>query len=108
MRTAQFMPLIVLLGALSVQICFAGSVVEPDAIGGWSEPTNNMRGRLLFIEGAKLKDGARTAAIYLELQNLSGSETLYVYYDTLRAPPHCELRDSTGKIVEQTSSGRDA
>jgi hypothetical protein len=94
--------------ALTVQFCSAGSVVEPDAVGEWSRPTNNIRGRLLFVEHAKLKDGARAGLVYLELQNLGGSGTIYIYYDAIKAPPRCELRDSTGRIVEQVASGRDA
>jgi hypothetical protein len=108
MRRPQLIPVVILLGALTVQFCPAGSVVEPDAIGEWSQPTNNITGRLLFAGHAESKDGARVGLVYLELQNLSGSETMYVYYDALRAPPRCELRDSTGKIVEQALSGRDA
>ena len=69
---------------------------------------NNIRGRLLFVEIAHSKDGERTGLVFLELQNLSWSQTACLYYDALRAPPRGELRDSAGKIVEQAPSGRDA
>jgi hypothetical protein len=108
MRKANFTALTFLLAALIVQPCLAGSVVEPDAVGEWSQPTNNIRGRLLFVEIPHSKDGERTGLVFLELQNLSWSQTAYVYYDALRAPPRCELRDSAGKIVAQAPSGRDA
>ena len=57
-------------------LCFAGPVTEPKATGEWSEPTNGLRGRLLFAEGIKLQEGARLSLVYLELQNLSLGDTL--------------------------------
>jgi hypothetical protein len=107
-RKASLMVLVTLWAALIVRPCLAGSVVEPDAIGEWSQPTNNIRGRLLFVELAQSKEGPRTGLVFLEFQNLSWSEPAYVYYDALKAPPSCKLRDSAGKIVEQTRSGSDA
>ncbi len=109
MRKAKLMALSTLSAALIMQPCLAGSVVEPDAVGEWSQPTNNIRGRLLFVEGAHSEErGERTGLIFLELENFSWGETAYVYYDVLRAPPHCELRDAAGRIVEQVVNGRDA
>ncbi len=97
---------VVLLLAFSIQLCLAGSAVQPDAIGEWSQSTNQIRGRLLFAELAPSKDGQRVGLVFLELQNLG--ETVNVYYDVVRWPPRCKLRDSAGKIVEQSPAGRDA
>jgi hypothetical protein len=84
-------------------LCFAGPVTEPKSIGEWSEPTNGLRGRLLFAEGIKLQEGARLGWVYLELQNLSAWGAVYVYYDAVRQSPlKCELRDSDGKIVKNS------
>ena len=79
--------------------CFAGPVTEPKSIGEWSEPTNGLRGRLLFAEGIKLQEGARLGLVYLELQNLSSEDTLYVYYSVGKLPLKCELRDFDGNTV---------
>jgi hypothetical protein len=86
-------------------LCFAGSVAEPIATGEWSEPANGLRGRLLIAEFANKYDvqhDVRERKVYLELQNISPGDTLYVYYNFGRSSPQCELRDSTDKIIKNT------
>ncbi len=62
-------------------LCFAGSVIEPITIGDWSEPTNGLRGRLLFSEDAKF-EGTEIGVIYLELQNVSDVlNPMEIYFD---------------------------
>jgi hypothetical protein len=107
MRTFHSKTFLLLLSALIIQICSAASVVEPAVIGEWSQPTNNLRGRLLFAEYAKTKGGTRIGAVYLELQNLSLSETLSVYYDAKKSPLRCDLTDSAGISVKSVFGGRD-
>ena len=83
-------------------LCFAGPVAEPKFTGEWSEPTNGLRGRLLVAEGAKDKYGVKWGFVYLELQNLSSADTVYVYYAVGKSPLKCELRDSDGKSVKNS------
>jgi hypothetical protein len=87
------------------QFCLAGPVTEPNAIGEWSEPTNGLRGRLLFAERVQdkydVQNNCKEGVVYLELQNLSQGETLYVYYDAKKSPLRCELQDSTGNAVKR-------
>ena len=86
-------------------LCFAGPVTEPKSIGGWSEPTNGLRGRLLFAEAPKAdKYGLLIGEVYLELQNVSAGDTMYVYYVASISPLHCQLRDFDGKSVESGPS----
>ena len=72
-------------------------------MGDWSEATNGLRGRLLLAERKSEAEGVRWGLVYLELQNLSSGDTLYVYYDVSKTPLKCELRDAAGKIVESSS-----
>jgi hypothetical protein len=41
--------------------------------------------------------GTRQGVIYLELQNLSLGDSIYVYYAPAKSPFRCELLDSSGK-----------
>jgi hypothetical protein len=81
-------------------LCFAGSVTEPLSIGEWSEPTNGLRGRLLFAERTNNWSLATEGIVYLELQNISPSDTLYVYYNFQNSAPICELHDDAGKMIK--------
>ena len=65
-------------------------------MGEWSEPANGLRGRLLFGVGEKLF-GTRMGVTYLELQNVSKGDTMYVYYRAASSPFRCALMDSAGK-----------
>jgi len=86
-------------------LCFAGPVTEPKAIGEWSQPTNGLRGRLLFAEASKAdKYGLLIGEVYLELQNVSAGDTMYVYYVASKSPLHCQLHDFGGKTVESEPS----
>ncbi len=77
-------------------LCFAGSVIEPITIGDWSEPTNGLRGRLLFSEDAKFY-GTEMATVYLKLQNVDNmANPMEIYFDTLRSPLRFELKDASG------------
>jgi hypothetical protein len=77
------------------------------ATGDWSQPTNGVKGRLLFAEHSRTKDGARIGAVHVELQNVSVYDAVPVYYDPRNSPLHCELRDSVGKRVVPTWGGSD-
>jgi hypothetical protein len=97
MRTA------LLFFILTCQLCTAAPVNEPKAIGEWSEPTNGLRGRLIFYSnGITDRDGVVKGLVYLELQNLPPGDTLYVYYAVGRMPLKCELRDFSGKSIEES------
>jgi hypothetical protein len=76
--------------------------------GNWSEPTNGIRGRLLFLgERRRWEDGTRLGAVYVELQNVGFEGAVNVYHDPKNSPLHCELRDSGGKTVAPTWGGSD-
>jgi hypothetical protein len=97
------MRIIVLFLCLTCQFCLAGPVTEPKFIGDWSETTNGLRGRLLFAERSpekwEIQNNSRSGVVFLELQNIASADTLYVYYDEVRSPLHCELRDSVGNVI---------
>ncbi|MGA2028560.1 MAG: hypothetical protein ABSG87_00590 [Verrucomicrobiota bacterium] len=81
-------------------LCFAGSVIEPITIGDWSEPTNGLRGRLLFSEDAKFS-GTEMGVVYLELQNVADVlNPMEIYYDDGKEI-HCQLADISGKLFHQ-------
>jgi hypothetical protein len=90
-----------LLVVLAVQSCLAGPVSEPISFGAWSEATNGLRGRLAFAEDPKLF-GARMGVVYLELQNVSFGDTMYVYYKADQSPFRCELRDSSQALCQSS------
>ena len=46
------------------------------------------------------KYGVREGLVYLELQNLSQGDTLYVYYNVRNSPLKCELRDPAGRNMQ--------
>jgi hypothetical protein len=95
---------ILFLLLLACRCCLAGSASsEPKAMGEWSEPTNGLRGRLVFGENDKIV-GTRMGVIYLELQNVSLGDTMYVYYPAAKSPLRCELQDSAGKTVQRSGS----
>jgi hypothetical protein len=102
MRIFTFILFSVILNLAACQLGFAGLASDPISFGAWSEPTNGLRGRLLFAEGIQLKEGARLGLVYLELQNVSPGESLYVYYAVMKSPLKCELRDSDGKAVKNS------
>jgi len=89
-----------ILLALAFQSCLAGMVSEPTSFGAWSEATNGLRGRLAFAEDSKLF-GTRIGVVYLELQNVSLFNTMYVYYKADQSPLRCELHDASGAVVSQ-------
>ena len=95
------MRVIFLFFCLTCQLCLAGQVTETKFIGDWSEPTNGLRGRLLFAERSQdkwdIQNNSRSGVVYLELENLG--DTIYVYYDEVKSPLRCELRDSLGNLV---------
>jgi hypothetical protein len=79
---------------------------EPLVAGGWSEPVNGLRGRLLFTEDARF-NGTRMGAVYLEIQNVSDVlNPMEIYYDTFHALP-CELLDGSNQPVAQAASPAD-
>ena len=81
-------------------LCFAGSVIEPITIGDWSEPTNGLRGRLLFSEDAKF-NGTEMGVVYLELQNVADvGNPMEIYYDIDHAL-HCQIADASDKPFHQ-------
>ena len=81
---------------LICRFALAGSAIEPVSAGEWSAAINGVRGRLLFGEGEKVA-GTRMGVLYLELQNVSAGDTMYVYYDASKSPLRCQLVDSAGK-----------
>ena len=81
---------------LTCRLALAGSTIEPASVGEWSAVANGVRGRLLFGEGEKVA-GTRMGVLYLELQNVSVGDTMYVYYDASKSPFRCQLVDSAGK-----------
>jgi hypothetical protein len=83
---------------LTGQLCLAGPVAEPTVVGEWSEPTNGLRGRLAFGEGA-IQYGVRMGLVFLQLQNVPPGDTIFVYYNVKTSPLKCKLRDSAGKSV---------
>lgn len=78
--------------------CFGGMDTNTLVVGDWSEAVKGVRGRLLFSPDRTIH-GTGVAAVYLELQNVSGSDfPVRIYYDpehTLR----CELLDAFGNPV---------
>src|SRR5215208_1263014 len=77
------------------------AVILAVAVGGWSEPIDGLRGRLLVYHGRTLGDGkARETLVYVELQNVAetGERWLTFDPDTLA----CELLDAAGKAVKPT------
>jgi len=71
------------------------------AAGDWSEPVNNLRGRLLLFRRRLLGDGrTRETVVYLDLQNASqaADQTLTVNFDPRL---QFELRDSSDKPVPE-------
>ena len=97
------MRVIILFVCLTCQLCLAGPVTEPKFIGDWSEPTNGLRGRLLIAERSQdkwdVQNNSRSGVVYLELQNITSGDTLYVYYAEVKSPLRCELRDSIGNNI---------
>jgi hypothetical protein len=78
-----------------------GTDVTPIAVGDWSRPVENLRGRLLVAQGRVLGDRkTRETVAYVELQNVSGAggEPLNVYFDPRLQN---ELRDPFDKLVPQ-------
>src|SRR5437763_16386541 len=76
---------------------------KPIATGGWSEPVNGLRGRLILAQGRTLGDGkTRESLVYVEVENVthtaSGEVAVYFDPDALR----CELTDTAGKAVAPT------
>jgi hypothetical protein len=75
------------------------------AVGDWSAPADNLRGRLLIAEGRILGDGkTRETVMYVELQNVSDAvgADLNIYFENkLR----CELQDASGKLVPPKGYG---
>ena len=100
-----------ILLALAFQSCLAGPVSEAISFGAWSEATNGLRGRLAFAENPKLF-GTHIGVVYLELQNVSWGETMYVYYkanQSLFKPDQssfrCELHDASGAVCQKGLMG---
>lgn len=85
--------------------CFAGPAAEFRTSGEWSDVTNGLRGRLIFAEGPVLKSGAKMGEVYLEIENVSAGDAIYVYYAATKTPIHCELIDSEGKKIEGLPGG---
>jgi hypothetical protein len=106
MRTSIFKLLLAFLSITVCQFGMAGPVSDPSSFGEWSQPTNGLRARLAFAEDAKLY-GTRMGVLYLELQNVSLGDTMYVYYRAASSPFRCELRDSAGKTNETTGCAYD-
>jgi hypothetical protein len=79
--------------------------IKAIAVGDWSKPVDNLRGRLLIAEGRILGDGKTVeTAMYVELQNVSEvvGDPLNVYFENkLR----CELHDASGKLVPPNGHG---
>ena len=89
----------VLVSFLLCHVCHAGPASDPTSFGEWSQPTNGLRARLAFAEDTKIY-GTRMGVVYLELQNVSLGDTMYVFYRAASSPFRCELRDSAGKTNE--------
>jgi hypothetical protein len=82
------------------------------AVGDWSEAGDNLRGRLLIVQGHPRGEGRiRETAVYVELQNVSDAAggPINVYFDNRLT---CELRDAADKVVppvpQAGSGGRPA
>jgi hypothetical protein len=91
------------LAFLNVAFCQAGLAVpasDPVSFGEWSQATNGLRARLAFAVATNINGTAR-GVLYLELQNVSLGDTLYVYYRAAGSPFRCELHDSDGKSVQR-------
>jgi hypothetical protein len=70
------------------------------AVGGWSEPADGLRGRLVVTQGRTLGDGkARETRVYVELQNVGAAGERRLEFDPDRLK--CELTDAAGKAVPQ-------
>ena len=86
------------------QICLAGPITEPKFVGDWSETTNGLRGRLLLgvypQDAFHAQHNSKQAVVYIELQNITSIETIYVSYDPIESPLRCELKNSNGDIVK--------
>ena len=102
MRTPLSSLLVICVGLAACQRSEAGLASGPLSFGEWSPPTNGLRGRLAFSENGK-PFGTRMGVLYLELQNVSLGDGMYVYYRAATSPFRCELRDSTGKTNETMS-----
>jgi hypothetical protein len=88
-------------------LCFAGSVIEAITAGDWSEPTNGLRGRLLFSEDAKFY-GTEMATVYLELQNVANiGNPMEIYFDTIHSPLHFELKNVSGNSQKNAPADLD-
>lgn len=96
--------LLVILNVAALCSGAVGSAVEPTSFGEWSEPRDKVRARLAFAEGPSRR-GTRIGVIYLELQNLSMSDTVSIHYRAAESPLRCELRDVDGKPIEQKGVG---
>jgi hypothetical protein len=86
--------------------CFGDLGINAIAVGDWSTPVDNLRGRLLIAQGRILGAGkTRETVMYVELQNVSaavGDDPLHVYFENkLR----CELHDGSGKLVPPKGYG---
>ena len=101
-RTAFISSLLLIGGGF----CLAGSATEPISLGEWSNTTNGLRGRLLFGRDPSI-NGTAMGVVYLELENDSAGDTLYVYYDASKKPFRCELQDAVGKAVKSEGSEYD-
>jgi hypothetical protein len=96
----KYMRIFIMISLLAGSFCSAGPVTEFKTAGEWSEVTNGLRGRLLFAEGTPDKGGVKMGEVYLELQNVSLGDAMYVYYAATKSPLRCELSDAAGKNVE--------
>lgn len=70
----------------------------------WSEIVDGIQGRLLTSKGQRVS-GSQLIDVYLELKNVSDVLTpVEIYYDTLHSVSSCQVVDTNGKMVQQTST----
>jgi len=90
------------------------NALPPDAepndlvVGEWSEPMNDVRGRLVIAEGRTLHETTIETVIFLELQNAADAvgAPKDIYFDASADSIHVELLNSDGKPVAAETSGR--
>jgi hypothetical protein len=89
---------IVFFGAVMTATNVAQLADQASLYSRWSEEVRGIRMRLCFVEAGKVNN-TRTSILYLEVQNLSRSVPVTLFYSAGSAPFQGELRDSSGKVI---------
>jgi hypothetical protein len=90
--------LVVFFGVMMTATDVAQLADKASLYGPWSEEVRGIRMRLCFVEAGKVNN-TRTSILYLEVQNLSRSFPVTLFYSAGSAPFQGELRNSSGKVI---------